>query len=349
MKGFNKMKKFMNICALIALSLAVLGCGKGAEQERTMTIQDIQAIEGIPVRVKTATLGTIRHIERTSGTAEGARQSMVSNGPGGTLQRIMVRPGDRVREGEVIAQMHFDDGSPRTVAQASFDHAERTYERVQRLFEEGAATQEQIEGARVQYENARRGLRGANVAEFITAPFAGVVLETFSAAGTRISGGTNIANIADFSTVRFDARINQMNIGNYAVGQRAFTLVDSDTVWGRAVSVAIGADAGTHSFRVRFEFPNPAQLLRVGTFKEIFVITQERQNAISIPIEVVVYRGGQPGVYIVENGKAVYRPIKMGILSGGDIEVVSGINEGDVVVIAGKTLLSDGSIVNIRE
>ncbi|MCL2843857.1 MAG: efflux RND transporter periplasmic adaptor subunit [Chitinivibrionia bacterium] len=342
------MKKLTKICALVALSLLILGCGRAAEQERAMTIQEIQAIEGIPVRVKGATLQTIRRIERTSGTAEGLRQSMVSNGPSGTLQRIMVRPGDRVREGEVIAQMFFEEGAPRTVAQANFDRAEATYNRVQRLFEEGAATQEQIEGARVQFEDARRSLRGANVAEFITAPFAGVVLETFSAVGTRISGGTNIANIADFSTVRFDARINQMNIGSYAVGQRAFTLVESDTVWGRATSVAVGADAQTHSFRVRFEFPNPRQLLRVGEFKEIFVITQERQNAIAVPIEIVVSKSGVQGVYVVENQTAVFRPIEMGILSGSDVEVVSGLQEGDVVVIAGMTLLSDGVKVNVR-
>ena len=344
------MRRLIRLGALLALFLTAVSCGRGDNaHEGPTTIQEIQAMRGIPVRVETVTPETIRHIERTSGTAEGIRQSMVSNGAPGTIQRIIVRPGDRVRQGQTIAQMFFEDGSPMTVARANFDLAANTFERVRQLNELGAATREQLEGAEVQLENARRSLGGARVAEFLTAPFAGVVLETFSAAGTRIGPGTNIANIADLSTIRIDARVNQLSIGRYAVGQNAFVLVENDTVWGKATSVAIGADASNHSFRVRFEFPNSQQLIRVGTFKEIFVVTQERKNAIGVPIDIVVQRGGQQGIYVVENEIAHFRPVEMGILSGSNVEIVSGLNDGDVVVIAGMTLLSDGLRVNIRE
>ena len=351
-----KKSRILTFGAVALAALAMTACGKrDISQEDTRTILEIQAEQGIPVRVAVAEANIIRHIERTSGTAEGIRQTILANGMGGTLQKVMFRTGQRVREGDVVARMHFDEGAPRTVAQANFDHAERMFERVQRLHEEGAATQEQVEGARVQYENARRSLRGANVAEFITAPFDGVVLEIFQSEGTKIGEKTPIVNFADFSRIKIDAWVNQLNINQYSVGQRAFVLtngvgnVTRDTLWGRATSVAVGGAAQNHAFRVSFEFPNPHNKLKVGMFKEIFVIIDERANAVSVPIDVIVYREGRPGVYVINADKAEFRPVELGINSGSMVEIISGVNPGEQYVVAGTTLLSSGAKVRITE
>ena len=349
------MKKILAFGAAALAVLTIIGCGKkDVSQEDTRTIQEIQAELGIPVRIAVAQESVIRHIERTSGTAEGIRQTILANPVGGTLQRISVRTGERVREGGVIASMFFEDGSPRSVAQAAYDHASRMFERVQRLHEEGAATQEQVEGARVQYENAVRNLRGANVAEFVRAPFDGVVLEIFQSEGSKISERTPLVNFADFSRIRINAWVNQLNINQYAIGQRAFVLVngvgvEKDTLWGRATSVAVGGAAQNHSFRVTFEFPNPQNRLKVGMFKEIFVIIEERQNAISVPIDVIVYRAGRPGVYVVNHGRAMFREVELGINSGSLVEIRSGLSAGEQYVVAGTTLLSDDVRIRIVE
>ena len=344
------MKKILAVSALSMAALAIVGCGKKEGQQNAQTIQEIQAVEGIPVKVEEAVLGTIRHIEKTSGTAEGFRQTYLANGMGGTLQNILVKTGQRVKDGEVVASMFFEDGSPRTVAQANYDYAERMYERVKRLSEEGAATQEQVEGARVQYENAAKGLKGARVAEFITAPFSGVVLEIYQSVGTKIDARTPIVHLADFSKIKIDAMVNELNINKYSAGQKAFVLVDDqDTIWGKAISVAVGAVAQTHSFRVTFEFPNPENKLKVGMFKEIFVIIEERKNAISVPIDVIVYRAGQPGIFVIKDGHSKLRHVEMGIKSGNNVEIKSGLKEGDEYVFAGMTLLSNGTKIKITE
>jgi RND family efflux transporter MFP subunit len=343
------MKKSLVFVAAVA-ALTMVGCGKrDISQEDTRTIQEIQAEMGIPVRIATAQPGIARHIEKTSGTAEGIRQTVVSNGMGGQLQKILVRTGQRVKEGDVIARMFFEDGSPRTVAQANYDLAERTFERVQRLFEEGAATQEQVEGTRVQLENARKNLKGANVAEFITAPFDGVILEIFESEGTKIGGGTRLVNMADFSRIKIDAMVNQLNIHKYSNGQRAFVITgDNDTLWGKATSVAVGGGS-THNFRVTFEFPNSQNELKVGMFKEIFVVIEEKQNAISVPIDVVVYKEGRPGVFVINGDVAKLRPVEMGINSGSLVEIKKGVLEGEQYVIAGTSLLHNGAKIRITE
>jgi RND family efflux transporter MFP subunit len=224
------------------------------------------------------------------------------------------------------------------------------YERVQKLLEEGAATQEQVEGARVQFENAQKGLKGANVAEFITAPFSGVVLEILQSEGTKIAERTPIVNMADYSKIKIDAMVNELNINKYSVGQRAFVITaEQDTIWGKATSVAVGGVAQVHSFRVTFEFANPKNMLKVGMFKEVFVVIEERQNAVSVPIDVVVYRQGRPGVFVVEDGKAMLRPVELGINSGSDVEIKSGVNAGESFVIAGTSLLSNEVKVKITE
>ena len=337
------------MAVIVAAAFLLASCGKkDAAKEKSQTIQEIQAAQGIPVIVATAKKGVVRHIEKTSGTTEGIRQSYLANGLGGTLQKISVKTGQRVREGEIIASMYFEDGSPRSVAQANYDYAERMYDRAKRLNEEGAVTLEQIEAARVQYENAVKGLKGANAAEFVRASFDGVVLEIYQSEGTKIDARTPIVHMADFSRIKIDAMVNELNINKYSNGQKAFVLVDDlDTLWGKAISVAVGGIAQIHSFRVTFEFPNPQNKLKVGMFKEIFVIIDEKTDAVSVPIDVVVYRGGKPGVFVVDGETAVLRQVELGINSGSDLEIVSGLKEGERYVVSGAALLADGRKVNV--
>jgi len=345
------MKKILAFGMVAIAALAMIGCGKKeTSQEDTRTIQEIQAEKGIPVRVATAETSVARHIERTSGTAEGIRQTFLANGLGGQLQKILVKTGQNVRTGDRIATMFFEDGSPRSVAQANYDYAERMFERVQKLQEEGAATQEQVEGARVQYENARKGLKGANVAEFITAPFDGVVLEILQSEGSKIDARTGIVNLADFSKIKIDAMVNQLNIHKYSNGQKAFVITgDNDTLWGKATSVAVGGIAQTHGFRVTFEFPNPKNQIKVGMFKEIFVIIDENENAINVPIDVIVYKEGKPNIFVINGDYAELTPVELGINSGSLVEIKSGLNVGEQFVVAGTSLLSDGSKIRITE
>jgi RND family efflux transporter MFP subunit len=350
------MRRF-NVLTIIAMTAIVLMSCKKGDTETEQTIQELQAIHGIPVKVEVAQKGVVRHVEKVSGTAEGINQSYLSNPQGGTLQRIAVRTGQRVSEGDIIAVMFFEDGSPRSVAQASYDHASRMYERVQLLREEGAATQEQVEGARVQYENARRGLRGASVAEFVRAPFDGVILEVFETEGTKIDGRTQIASMADFSRIRIDAMVSQLNINRYQVGQDAFVFangMDSDTLWGKVTNVAAGGSVHSHTFRVGFEFPNQENKLMVGMFKEIFVVIKENAEAISVPVDVVTYVGQNPAVFVIVESEgenelpiAVLREVELGINSGSDLEIISGIQEGERFVVTGASLLSDSVKVNI--
>lgn len=345
------MKKILAFSAVALAAMTMIACGKkDVLQEDTRTVQEIQAEEGIPVEVTTAETGTIQYIEKTSGTTEGIRQTYLANGLGGQLQKISVKTGQRVKSGDVLATMYFEDGSPRSVAQANYDYAKKMYERVQKLQEEGAATQEQLEGARVQYEDARKSLKGANVAEFITAPFDGVILEIYQSEGTKIDAKTPVFNIADFSKIKIDAMVNELNINKYSVGQKAFVITEEgDTLWGKATSVAVGGIAQTHSFRVTFEFSNPKNQIKVGMFKEIFVVIEEKPNAISVPIDVIVYKEGRPGVFVINGDKAMLRPVELGINSGSMVEIKSGLNEGERFVVAGTTLLSNSVKVKITE
>ncbi|MDR0305046.1 MAG: efflux RND transporter periplasmic adaptor subunit [Chitinispirillales bacterium] len=345
------MRSFKMTVIVAAAAIALTSCGKKDEaKEKSQTIQEIQAVQGIPVTVSTAKKSVVRHVEKTSGTTEGIRQSYLTNAMSGTLQKISVKTGQRVKEGDVIASMYFEDGSPRSAAQANYDYAERMYERVRKLQEEGAATLEQIEGARVNYENALKGLKGANAAEFVRAPFDGVILEIYQSEGTKIDARTQIAHMADFSRIKVDAMVNELNINKYSNGQKAFVLVgDKDTLWGRATSVAVGGIAQNHGFRVTFEFPNPNNKLKVGMFKEIFVIIEEKTDAISVPIDVVVYKAGKPGVFVINGETAVLRQVEPGINSGSNLEIISGLKEKERFVVSGATLLSDGKKVNITE
>jgi len=333
------------LLAIATGALILAGCSSKKE-ESPKTIDQIQAEQGVPVTVLSLKKGSIRSIEQGNGTLQGKQETVLANGVGGTLAKVHVEVGQSIRAGTSVATMKMDYGSPIDPASSGYDYAKQAYDRAVKLHAEGAVSKEQVEGAKAMYEGAKLQLGQAKVLINVTAPFSGTVLEIFQSEGSKIAEKTPIVKIADLSGIKVDMQVNESSAPLFAKNQKAFVDMGTDTVWGTIDRTALSANGMTHSFRVTAVFPNEKGLLKPGMFKNIGVITHEKTGVIAVPFETITF-GSKNSVWVINNGKASIREVQLGVRTGTEYEIISGLSEGDQVIVSGATLLSDGSKVKV--
>jgi RND family efflux transporter MFP subunit len=342
------MKHILYILFVFTFVMFFSCSNRSEEQVTPKTIQQIHNEKGIPVTTSKIGNGIIRRIERSNGTLCGAVEATLANGMGGTVKSINVSLGDRVKKDAVIAVMEVDGGSPIDVAQSAYDYAQKAYGRARKLQEKGAISKEQVEGARVQYEDAKRKLGQATVGVNVKAPFTGTVIEIYQNVGSKIGEKTPLVKIADLSKIKIETQVNQQAIDFYKVGQKAFLLVNNDTLWGYINRIALGANQLAHSFKVTTLFPNPNRRLKPGAFKQVYTIVKEKSQSLYVPIEVVNFdQDNTPYLYTFDNGKAVKTNVSIGITTGNFYEITQGCTSDDQIIMSGLTMLNDGVKVNV--
>ncbi len=342
------MKKETLFTTILA-AMILIGCSKDKSSEEAGTIAEIQAKQGIPVTAVQVSKGTVSHVEQANGTLEGIQQTALSNAIGGTVGKIRVKVGQVVKKGTVVAEMLIDGGSPVIPAKTNFEYAKQSYERAVRLHAEGAVSQEQVEGAKTQYEAARIKLGQAKAGVKVKAPFTGTVLEIYQSRGNKIPEKSPIVKIADLRKMKVQMQVNERSINLFKEGQQAFILMESDTLWGAVDRTALSANTMSHSFRVTAHFDNPEGVLKSGMFKNVYVVVDKKENTLKIPFEIVSFEGEKSFVYCVDGDKAVKTEVNLGIRNGTEFEVTEGVNADDRVILTGMTLINDGSKINVVE
>lgn len=343
------MKRFS--CILIILTtLVITGCQNGSKEtkETPKTIQQIHNEKGVPVTTAKIGKGIIRRAEKSTGTLQGSVETILANALGGTVKKIAVSVGDIVKKDAVVAVMEIDGGSPVDVAQSAYDYAQKAYDRANKLLEKGAISAEQVEGARVQYEDAKRKLGQATVGVNVKAPFDGTIIEIYETAGRKISERTPMMKIADLSTIKIEMQVNQQAIDFYKDGQKSYLLVNEDTLWGSIDRIALGANELAHSFKVTALFPNKTRKLKPGSFKQVYTIVEEKNDALYVPVEIVNFDfDNTPYIYTLSNNKATKTNITLGITTGHFYEIAQGCTSDDQIIMSGLTMIGDGVKVNV--
>lgn len=178
----------------------------------------------------------------------------------------------------------------------------------------------------------------------ITSPLDGVVSERLVSPGALVGPTSPIATIVS-SDVEVAVGLEESQIGSIVEGQRAEINVSAfpGVVFpARVALVGPVADPRSRTFQVRVR-PEPQDpRLRPGMFADVRIVTGERANAVTIPREAVVTRNGRPTVAVVVNDIVEIRQVELGLSSGGSVEVVSGVNAAEEVVVAGQNEVKAG-------
>jgi len=309
---------------------------------------------GVPVTVITADVGDIVSSVSFSATVESQRMAKVYPRTSGLVRSVLAEEGDRVSKGQVLVQLDHDDTRIALQrAQVELRKKQADSLRAAELFSKDLLSGDAYEQALYECSRARLDLDGALLTyrrARIRAPVDGVIATRSVEVGDRVGGSSAIYEMVTLDRLEAKVHIPGRSRSNLRVGQRAN--VTSDMLPGhridgaiRRISPVIDPQSGT--VKVTVELHDPDGLFAPGMFASVALITDQRTDALLVPKETLIYDAGQAYAFTVKADTARRTRLELGLTNAREVQVVSGLADGDSIIVIGIEGLRDGALVRI--
>jgi len=294
---------------------------------------------------------------------------------GGRLIAINVKLGDRVRRGQTIAKIEDREiveqvnqaeasnaVSQATIRQreADLNLAQTNVERSRNLFARQLLPKQTLDDAEARYISAVAALdlaraqvqqSQARIQELrvnlantnVISPVDGFVARRNLDVGAFASQNQPVASVVDISSLRLVSNVVERDLRTVSVGDRATVEVDAfpgEKFNGRIARVAPVLDPATRTAAMEIEVPNRDYRLKPGMYARVDLTVEDRDNVLVIPKISLVDSEGARGVYQAgDDGKAKFKPVKVGLENNDVAEILEGLSEGDQIVSTGAGAL----------
>jgi len=347
----------------------LIGCRQTAVDEKQASAE----VAPNPVRVISVAREEISEKLTYTGIIEAWQQVNVTPEIAGKVARIYVNEGDLVQKGQLLAELDTraldlqlkQAEAALAVAEANRADAQRNFERMKRLIAEKAVSEQQYEKIKLAYDTAEAQWKQAQASlnlvrhnlevSKMKAPFSGVVASRNADVGDVINpmmGGfspnSGVLTLIDYCKVKIKIEVSQSDIVRIKKKQRAYVRIDTYPQRQFAGEVAIvnqTADPLSRKFRVEVWASNPELLLKPNTFCQVIIEVNTHPEAIVVPQEAVVE---DKYVFVIESGVAHRREVQLGLQNTEKVEILSGLQPGELVVVEGTLGLADGAKVKIE-
>ncbi|MBM3858581.1 MAG: efflux RND transporter periplasmic adaptor subunit [Verrucomicrobia bacterium] len=310
----------------IILAVALAGCERAT--------QPPPAADAPPVKVQTAVVQPqkIPDIYEVVGTVRPKVGATVSPKVMATIQQIPVKPGDTVKAGDVLAQL--DDREMR----AGFERAQSDYDRYKKLLDQGVATAVEFQSAEERYRVAKAALSHAS----ITAPFDGIVADKLCEVGDLAVPGKPLFTVEQSNDYRLEAYVPERYSGAVPVGATVHVIVEAiggecDATVGEVIPAS---DPASRSFLIKVDL-HRRKPLKSGLFGRAQIVVGER-TGLFVPKTAVRERGQLTFVYLTHEGRVQMRLVRLGKTHGDKVELLSGVEAGEKLIVSAEGELSDG-------
>jgi membrane fusion protein, multidrug efflux system len=230
--------------------------------------------------------------------------------------------------------------------------AENDLNRLQRLLGEGGVTQQQIDDAKLGLDNLKQQIKASEKQismSYVKAPISGFVTNKMVEKGSLIAPAMQIATITNISRLKMQVYLTEEQVVTVKKGQRITMQADlfPDKKFEGTVTF-IDVNAGiSRRYLVEIEIVNLGDSLKAGMTGTVFFKGGATRQVLSVPRESVVGSLQDAKVYVVENNKAVLRPVVTGSVFNNHVQIKEGLKEGEVIVVSGQINLEDGKDINI--
>ena len=343
----------MNRLLFLLLLMALVLSGCQSQQDQSEQSED-EEVATIPVEAEALERGSIAAFYSATGTLEADREARVVPRLTGQIVSIEVEEGDFVERGQVLARVDADRlRIEKQQADADLSRMRQDYERHQEMHARNLISTEVFERVKYDFEaqTARVELVELELSySAITAPFSGVVSERMIKLGNQVNTAEPIFVITAMDPLQATLDVPERELARLANDQPVAVTMDAlpnQTFAGFIQRISPVVDAGSGTFRVTVEVNDQTGRLRPGMFGRFQVIYDERDSVLLAPVAAVTVEDGRASVYVVEGDEAYQREIEIGYRNNGKYEVVSGLIEGDRVIVVGQAALRDGSKVQV--
>lgn len=334
------MKKAIYFLSL--LSLIAVGCSKKEVKEEAKKTTDV-----FKVKIEQAQSKEIDRIYEFSTTVDAAVKNYIASAGGTRIEKIFVEVGDVVKKGQQLVKM---ESTQLATSLAQLDNLKIELERVKALYQSGGVSKQQLDQLQTQYDVAKKSANNLKDNIYLTSPINGIVTARNFDNGD-VAAGQPILQVMQINPVKLKINIPESFYNNVKKGMQvtAKTEIFGEEEFSGTVSLIYPTiDPLTRTFTCEVKVNNANSKLKPGMFGRV-ELNLGKAATIMVSDKAVVKQSGSNDKYIFveNNGVVEYRKVQLGRRIEDKIEVISGIADGENVVITGQSKLMDGTKVEV--
>jgi RND family efflux transporter MFP subunit len=270
------------------------------------------------------------------------------------ITEINVKPGQFVSKGTVVIGLDKAGASSQYFqVRAGYLNSEKDLDRMKALYKEGAISRQMLDGVQTQYDVAKANFEAVKSTVELTAPLPGIVTALNVNVGDLANPGMVLVVIAKIENMKALFNVGENDIAGLYLGQSAdvFSELKPDMIMkGKIVQLSKSANIQSRTFDVKALFSNTQdKWFKPGMFCRANVELKSQHGITAVPFNSVIKDNNSTGVFLVSNGKSFFRTITTGISDGENVEILSGLKDGDEIVTLGMDKLKEGTIVRVSK
>ena len=339
-----KMNFMFKALVIGAVCVAGVACSskKSAEPE-----QQAQVVVKPKVTVATSATEKVDMQSIFTGNVEGHTINNITPQQARRISRLLVDVGDRVKAGQIVAEM---DNSSLAQLKAQYENNKAQFERTDELYKFGGESKANWEAIKTAYEVSKFSYENMLENTTLRSPITGVITARNYDNGDMV-GGMPIFVVQRINPVKIMINVSESLYTNLKRGMPVeveFDALPDQNFTAKVSRITPSVDASTRTFPVELAMVNDHEIVKPGMYARATLNYGTRESVV-VPDQAVVklMGSGDRFVYVYENGKVKYQKVELGRRFDNKYEILSGVESGAQVVIAGQSALKDGIEVEI--
>jgi RND family efflux transporter MFP subunit len=353
------------IAAVVVALAAAAGTAALFIRQRSAEARQVELLrrdlaQGPLVRVVKVELGTAERIVSLAAEVRADERATLYAKVSGYVKKVLVDRGDRVRKGQDLAVLESPDLDAQVAAaQADLTFRKQQLERALRLVSSGRVSLQDREQAEQGVALAEAALARARVQksyQVLRAPFDGTITARYADAGALLPAATGstssaqpLLEIAQLDKLRVGLQLAQDDAARVRLGDPVTLELSPDEppITARVSRLSRALDARTRTMLCEIDLVHPPAGLYPGAFVTASVVLHGAQRPL-VPTDALVGKGGQIYVPTVQGGHVHLRKVRLGLDDGANVEVLEGLDPGELVAVNLATDVADGAAVRVQ-
>jgi RND family efflux transporter MFP subunit len=341
----NRSLKYISVTVLsFIIIVAILMHNK----KQIKAEENVEKIDAYPVNVDTVRLQSLSDHLNLVGTIQANNDVPIVSEAQGKVIKVSAQVGDYKKAGSALIQLENEvELAAFKTAEVNYHKAQKDYERYQVLYAQKSVTDSQLETAKLalqtaesQYVNSKKAYEDTK----IVTPISGIVSSRTVDLGDYIQKNNTIAEVVDIATLKAMINVSEQDVFNLKVGDKVQITTDvypGATFEGKIKTISSKGDAA-HTYPVEVSLPNSSiHPLKAGMFAHMSFGSVSHSKSLIISRDALLGSVKEAQVFVIDGGVAKLRNLVIGNSSNNSLEVISGLNEGDIVVINGQNNLKE--------
>lgn len=340
----------MNVRTIIYVAAAVMAVSCGNNNSKTAEQPQAAEVRLPNVTIMAASYKDVPQSDVYTANVEAYAKNNIAPQSPSRIQKIYVEVGDFVRAGQIVAKM---DEVSLNQSKLSMANDSLEYSRIKKLYEQGGVSKSDFDAMELKYNVTRSQYQNLLENTILRSPVSGVITARNYDQGD-MYGGSPIYVVEQITPVKLYVGISEMDYTRVKKNDTVTLTADAlpgKTFTGRIARIYPTIDAATHTFTAEVNVANGDRLLRPGMYARV-TVNFGSNHSIVVPDDCVVKQQGSGvrSVFVLQADNTVKEiVVTLGRHFGTEYEILSGIAEGDKVVVKGQASLKNGSKVNVQE